>query len=227
MHRVRLKLAKIDKTRFLSHLELMRTFERALRRTSFPYVITQGYSPRPKFSWGPPLMIGASSVSEYVDLFTKGKIGVQDLVSQFNLNLPEGLKVIEANYIDFSLPSLMSLAAVALYEIGVEVDKDINEEIIKDYLDSFLSLKKVKTVKKGKERVVDLKDKILSLNLSKVDKRKILFRAMLSLISETISPFQLVELILAEKGLNLVQIDVSRVELYGWKDKSLTSLMNL
>ena len=53
---------------FISHLDMMRTFERAFRRADLPVAFTQGFNPRPKISFTPALSVGITSSSEYMDV---------------------------------------------------------------------------------------------------------------------------------------------------------------
>lgn len=227
MYRIRLKFAKSGDIRFLSHLEVMRTFERALRRAALPYAVTQGYSPKPKISWGLPLMVGAESNSEYVDLFLKDKVSGEKIIERLNLKLPKGLKVLEAKSIEAKAPSLMSLAAFALYDIVVELEKEVEKEAIKHGLSSFFEKECIKILKKGRERIVNLREAVLDFSLIKVNKERVFFRAKISLSNETISPFYLVELVLSAMNVTPLKTNVCRIELYGKKNCSLTSLMNL
>jgi len=66
--RVRLRFSKLGKVRFTSHRDVARIWERGLRRASLPVVYTQGFSPRPKLSFGLALPTGAESLGEYLDV---------------------------------------------------------------------------------------------------------------------------------------------------------------
>lgn len=66
--RVRLRFSKLGKVRFTSHRDLARIWERALRRARLPVVYTEGFSPRPKLSFGLALPTGSESLGEYLDV---------------------------------------------------------------------------------------------------------------------------------------------------------------
>ncbi len=68
MPRYRIEYAKTGSARFLSHLELVRVFNRALRRSGLPLVFTQGFRPHPKVSYGPSLGVGVAGLREYLDV---------------------------------------------------------------------------------------------------------------------------------------------------------------
>jgi radical SAM-linked protein len=66
--RLRLRYSKLGKVRFVSHRDGARLWERAVRRVGLPVAYTEGFTPRPKLSFGLALPTGAESVAEYIDL---------------------------------------------------------------------------------------------------------------------------------------------------------------
>jgi radical SAM-linked protein len=105
--RFRIVFAKGAPMRFTSHLDLMRGWERALRRSELPLAFTQGHHPHLKVSFGPPLPLGYRSRAEVFDLEFSKPPGV-DLEERLNAVLPEGLEVMAFRPILFKTPSLMS-----------------------------------------------------------------------------------------------------------------------
>jgi radical SAM-linked protein len=102
--------------RFLSHLDLMRTWERALRRSGLPLAFTQGHHPHIKMSFGPPLPLGFRSRAEVFDLELSRPPGV-DLAERLNAVLPGGLTVTCFRPILYKTPSLMSQLEGASYRV--------------------------------------------------------------------------------------------------------------
>jgi len=70
---VRLGYAKGREVRFISHLDLLRELERSFRRADLPVVYSEGFSPRPKLSAGPPLALGWTSEAEWIDVELAGE----------------------------------------------------------------------------------------------------------------------------------------------------------
>ena len=93
--------------RFTSHLDLMRTWERALRRSGLPLAFSQGHHPHIKMSFGPPLPLGYRSRAEVFDLEFARPPAV-DLAERLNAVLPGALRVLAYRPILFKTPSLMS-----------------------------------------------------------------------------------------------------------------------
>lgn len=108
--KLRVGFAKVGKVRFTSHRDLARSWERALRRAGLPLAYTQGFSPRPKVSFGLALPTGYQSCSEFLDLELRAgtcdghaialegggegtTIGVAELPELLSDVLPAGLDV--------------------------------------------------------------------------------------------------------------------------------------
>ena len=114
--RFRIRFEKGDRLRFLSHLDLMRTWERSLRRSGLPLAFTQGHHPHLKMSFGPPLPLGYRSRAEVFDLEFSRPPGV-DLAERLGAVLPDGLRVRDFRPILFKAPSLMSQLEGASYRV--------------------------------------------------------------------------------------------------------------
>jgi radical SAM family uncharacterized protein/radical SAM-linked protein len=114
--RFRILFEKGNDMRFTSHLDLMRAWERALRRSGLPIAFTQGHHPHLKMSFGPPLPLGFRSRAEVFDLeFTQPP--AVDLEHRLNAVLPDGLTVLAYRPILFKTPSLMSRLEGASYRV--------------------------------------------------------------------------------------------------------------
>lgn len=82
--------------RFISHLDLMRLFHRALRRADLPVTITKGFSPRIKMSIMKALKLGVESYSEEALFYTDKKISAISFMERVNAKLPDGVKITSA-----------------------------------------------------------------------------------------------------------------------------------
>lgn len=93
MYIMNFKFAKKGVMRFISHLDLMRLFTRALRRAEFPLKMTEGFSPHPKFSIKHALKLGLESENEEAVVVLKEKIDPQDFNTRLQQQLPAGIEV--------------------------------------------------------------------------------------------------------------------------------------
>jgi radical SAM-linked protein len=91
---LRIRFSKLGKIRFTSHRDVARIWERSLRRSQIPIAYTEGFSPRPKLSFGLALSTGYESLGEYVDVFLREAdvaAGLGDLVDEVPARLAAGL----------------------------------------------------------------------------------------------------------------------------------------
>src|SRR4051812_31283057 len=101
--RVRVRFSKLGKIRWTSHRDVARMWERAFRRTGLSLSYTQGFSPRPKVSFGLALPTGHESVAEYLDLdlaASEDGIDISSLPARLSPALPVGIDILAASVID-------------------------------------------------------------------------------------------------------------------------------
>ncbi|MGI6334008.1 MAG: TIGR03936 family radical SAM-associated protein [Saccharofermentanales bacterium] len=112
---IRMRFARSGPPVWLAHLDLMRTFERSVRRAALPIAYTRGFNPRPQLTFALPLGVGLATEDDYVDLTMLEPIDPQSAVDQLNLFLPSGLTVLTGGVVSAKDPSLMSLIQAAEY----------------------------------------------------------------------------------------------------------------
>ncbi|MBN1560612.1 DUF2344 domain-containing protein, partial [candidate division KSB1 bacterium] len=146
-----------DEVRFLSHLDMLRLFARALRRARVRTVFTQGFNPHAKLSFGPPLATGQTSDTEYIDMqFYQGEEEV-DLQKSLSPQLPQGVEITGVKYLDKKAASLAALLNRADYEFRFNGIVDQSE--LADRIQTILSQKElhVERKKKDKSQMVDVR----------------------------------------------------------------------
>ncbi|MGE3285671.1 MAG: TIGR03936 family radical SAM-associated protein [Pseudonocardia sp.] len=94
--RVRLRFAKRGRLRFLSHRDVARSFERAVRRAGVPVSHSHGFSPHPRLSWVGAAPTGAASEAEYVEIGLTRDVDPDELARALDAALPDGLDVLAA-----------------------------------------------------------------------------------------------------------------------------------
>ncbi|HWN82709.1 MAG TPA: TIGR03936 family radical SAM-associated protein, partial [Candidatus Udaeobacter sp.] len=110
----RLRFQKTDPVRFISHLDVVRLFDRALRRAGIAVAFSTGYSRHPKLSFGPPLPVGMIGWDEYLDV-ELAEERPAEFVDFINAELPDGIRILESVPIVSKVQSLMSLIDHADY----------------------------------------------------------------------------------------------------------------
>jgi len=91
--RYRAQFTKLEKARFLSHLELTAAITRALKRAGFPLSYSTGFHPSPRLSFGPALGVGTAGTSEYIDLELLPPFSLEQGLRELNGHLPPGIQI--------------------------------------------------------------------------------------------------------------------------------------
>ena len=116
---VRLEFTKRGKVRFISHRDVARAFERAFRIEELPLAFTEGFSPRPKVSFGLALSVGHESDAEYLDVELREPVDTWALVTRLSPALPEGIDVIGAARLADRAPALQESVTLVEYDVTV------------------------------------------------------------------------------------------------------------
>lgn len=127
MHRLRLKFSRGPQLKFLSHLDLMRLWERVFRRARVELAYSEGFSPHPKMSLAAPLAVGVTSKAELMDVLLSRRTTSGNFVQEVALQLPEGICIIDVQPVALEAPSLQSRLRFAEYEVEVEAEQETGE----------------------------------------------------------------------------------------------------
>lgn len=153
---VRLEYAKRGKIRWIGHRDVARAFERAMRVVALPLAFSEGFSPRPKVSFGLALSTGYESDAEYLDVALAQQIELDSLPASLSAALPEGIEVTGAVPLDERAPALME--AVTATEWSVEVQSTGPEPCTPGMLaacvEAALALPVLETLRRRKGREV-------------------------------------------------------------------------
>jgi radical SAM-linked protein len=115
--RVRLRFRKFEKMRFLSHLEMINLFSRAVARARIPIRFSRGFHPHPKFSFATALSVGIASWAEYMDMEIASGYGAEQVMKELNNVLPEGMEILEAREIPLRAESLSVIMEKIRYRV--------------------------------------------------------------------------------------------------------------
>lgn len=117
LRRIRLTYSKLNDARFLGHLELSSLFARAVRRAGIPVRYSAGFHPAPRIIFSPPIPLGMESMEEFLDIEIEGYMASGEAKDRLNLELPEGIRIIEAVDVPAASPAITSAVTKAEYEI--------------------------------------------------------------------------------------------------------------
>ncbi len=176
---IRMQFAKYGKMIYIGHLDVMRYFQKALRRAKVDMAFTQGFSPHPILSFAAPLGVGIESCGEYADLRVYRSDTTEAMTERLNAVMAEGIQVMDWRLLPEDAPNAMSSVAAADYMVTFRENAKIKQcsEWIKHYY-TFIEQSSIATEKETKKgpKTVDIRPLILDNSLElKEDKEPALF----------------------------------------------------
>ena len=174
VNRYRLKFEKKDKMKFIGHLDLMKLFQKIIRRTDINIEYSKGFNPHQKMSFALPLSLGHETVGDYMEIELVEQMNPEDIKNKINNLMPDGVRIIDC-FLTTEKNSA-SLLSAALYEVvfsgeassgkgfldSIEIGFQFNESKNK-----LLSENEVMVEKKTKSGIslVDIRKDIFSINV--------------------------------------------------------------
>jgi len=169
---VRMKFSEVGKVVWISHRDAARAFERAFRIIELPLAFSEGFSPRPKVSFGLALSVGMSSVAEYLDVELAQPVDLDTLAERLNAALPEGLIVTGVALLAERAPALQEAVTTVGYTATVLADgQPVSDVELKGAIaaaDARPTLEAPRT-RKGRTVIEDVKPAIRRLDVSTSD----------------------------------------------------------
>ena len=147
---------KFGEMKFISHLDLLRFFDRLLKKSQIPVKYSQGFHPRPKMSFGSPISLGTEAYNELMDFELETPMSNEEVFDRLNSSNVVGFRVNKVEDV-IGKASIMEEYTIMVYEIESE------EEIITK-LETLLNQEEIVEVKekKGKVTTRNLKERIKS-----------------------------------------------------------------
>ncbi len=122
--RLRVTFQTDDSVKYVGHLDMARTWERAIRRAGLPLAYTQGFNPQPRLAFASALPLGFTSQGELVDVFLNEELAPEECVRLLAGALPPGVRPVAAAPVPREWPSLQSQLTAASYRVEVETGDD-------------------------------------------------------------------------------------------------------
>ncbi|MAM33179.1 MAG: hypothetical protein CL411_12300 [Acidimicrobiaceae bacterium] len=166
--RLRIAFSKHGKIRFTSHRDVARIWERALRRTNLPVAYSEGFTPRPKLSFGLALSTGHESEGEYLDVDLDPEQGADldlaGLTTHLSAQLPVGMTATGVVVVDRRMPSLQQAVTSCTWQIDV---RNVDESTAQAAIDAALAADELMITRerKGKEVTDDIRPLVFGLTV--------------------------------------------------------------
>ena len=157
--KIRIKFSKEGAMKFIGHLDIMRYFQRAIRRAGIDVAYSEGFSPHMIMSFANPLGVGLTSEAEYFDLMIRADYSSGELIERLNAVMVEGIRVLNAVQVPEEKASkAMSLVAAADYVVRFRYPDTLPENW-KDSFSRFMEQDSINITKKTKkgEKEMDIR----------------------------------------------------------------------
>lgn len=215
--RLRIKFSKHGAIRFIGHLDVMRFFQKAIRRAGIDVAYTGGYSPHQIMSFAAPLGVGAESNGEYMDIEVHSITSCGDVMRRLNESCVPGIRILGVCILLEKAGNAMASVAAASYTVRFAPGKAPKTDMAKA-LPEFLAKEHILITKEGKRglREVDIRPGIYSCRWE-ADALHLLVDAS---SAGNIKPIQIVEALLKDCHESLMEnaLSITREELYGAVD---------
>ena len=225
-----IKFTKEENIKFISHLDVLKTIQKNIRRAELPIEYSKGFNPHMSTSIAQPLSVGVYSCGEYMDMVLEREMDENEIIDRLNKTAPSGIKYISALAIPYvegekKVPQAMAMIDAARYTIKVKysdvstLEKEMNELISKDEWNT------IKKSKKG-EREVNLKSIIKEFNFWIKDEVLVLNVLISTGSREHLSADLLVKYIQENTSNALVDsfVAIKREEMYFYKGDKIVPL---
>ena len=224
--KIRIKFRKWGSMKFIGHLDMMRYFQKAIRRANIDICYSEGFSPHQIMSFAAPLGVGITSDGEYFDIEVNSSFSTEEAMKRLNAAMVEGVEV--TGYVRLPDNAKTSMAIVAAADYRLSVKEGYSSPLsatewadrIKEYFTDAKSFVIVKQTKKS-EREVDLKPLVYEFKVKEDESSPVFFLKVSTGSIDNIKP-ELVLASLYEKcGLSYDEnaIQIHRLEVYARDDQ--------
>lgn len=158
--KIRLRFSKQGQMKFIGHLDMVRYFQKVMRRSEVDVAYSEGFSPHQKMSFAAPLSVGVLSRGEYFDLEVNSTESSKVMLERINAQNAEGVEVLSYKLLPDDAKNAMSVVAGADYKVYTDL-------FDQNMLDAFMNQDQIIVLKKTKksEKEVDIKPLIYNIKL--------------------------------------------------------------
>lgn len=174
--RIRVWFGKIGEMALVSHLDLVRLFDRVVRRAAIPISFTGGFHPGPRISIANALSLGATSSGEIVDFELTKVMDLETFKQQLTTQLPADLPVYQVEEIPLNAPAATRVLEKAEYLLTFN-SEGIDCQQWQNWIEAIKQatvMEREKTTKSGKKVTINLREQLYELELKTVDKQAVL-----------------------------------------------------
>ena len=134
---IRMQFRKTREGRFMSHLDLMHTWERVIRRSQLPLAFSQGFNPHPKINFASALAEGTTSDSDYMEMELTADLPLEQVKQELDRAMPPAFEVTAMKVVTGKVPSLMSIIERGRYQLRLEFVEEVTQQQLEDAIEEF------------------------------------------------------------------------------------------
>ena len=233
--KIRIKFSKHGAIRYIGHLDVMRYFQKAMRRAEIDIKYSEGMSPHQIMSFAQPLGVGYESDGEYLDIEVNSTDSSSASIDRLNAVMSEGILISEYKELPDNAQNAMSSIAAADYVVGIRKEY-MPEFDVRKTLAAFLEQNEMRIIKKSKrgEKEIDLKPYLYQVQM--MDEYQcgdfyesdtlVLFMQLSAGSEANIKPGLVMEALYKFAGYELPEyaLHITRKELYALEDGAFVPL---
>jgi len=167
VQRLRVHFGKLGDMALVGHLDLVRLFDRAIRRAALPISFTGGFHPSPRMSMAQALPLGATSSGEIIDFELTQEVGPQEFQHRLSQQLPSDMPIYSVAVVDLKAPAATQILNKAEYLITVTTTNQTTSAQWQEWVAAIANSKAIwfeQTSKSGKRQNVNLRDRLFALS---------------------------------------------------------------
>ncbi len=121
----------------MSHLDLMHTWERVIRRSHLPLAFSQGFNPHPKINFASALALGTTSDGEYMDMELTEELPLEQVRQALDMAMPPAFEVTAMKVVRGKVPSLMSIIERGQYQLWLDFVDEVTQQQLDQAVEQF------------------------------------------------------------------------------------------
>lgn len=153
--KIRIKFAKYGAVKYIGHLDVMRFFQKAIRRADIDIKYSEGFSPHQIMSFAAPLGVGLESMGEYLDIEVNSMTSTKDMENALNQVMVDGISVLSVRILPDSSKNAMASVAAAGYTAAYRNGRFPIEDMAKR-LSDFYAQECITVTKKTKKSTIEM-----------------------------------------------------------------------
>lgn len=153
--KVRVKFKKMGPIRFIGHLDVMRFFQKAIRRAELDIAYSAGFSPHQIMSFAAPLGVGLESNGEYMDIELITVTSSADMIARLNAASVPGIEILSMKELPEGAGNAMASVAAAAYTIRFREDRAPKFDYV-NKIHEFMSQEQILITKETKKSTLEM-----------------------------------------------------------------------